>query len=112
MILAGCQAVGFTPRIAHRTDDYGAVAALVGAGLGVGLVPALAGVEETAVAAGAAVRALVPPVPSRHLFAACRRGAENGPAMRAVMQALVRHAARAPEAARAGDRRGRASPTA
>ncbi|WP_229074867.1 LysR family transcriptional regulator [Actinoplanes sp. DH11] len=37
-----CQAAGFTPRVRHRADDFTAVLALVAAGQGVSLVPALA----------------------------------------------------------------------
>ncbi|MGL5811645.1 MAG: LysR family transcriptional regulator, partial [Nocardioides sp.] len=34
-----CRAAGFEPRLSHATDDYVAVQALVGAGLGVSLLP-------------------------------------------------------------------------
>lgn len=37
-----CEAVGFTPRIDFATDDYPAVVGLVGAGLGVAVLPELA----------------------------------------------------------------------
>lgn len=37
-----CEAAGFTPRIDFATDDYPAVAGLVGAGLGVAILPQLA----------------------------------------------------------------------
>lgn len=37
-----CEASGFTPRIDFATDDYPAVIGLVGAGLGVAVLPALA----------------------------------------------------------------------
>ncbi|MGB6455373.1 MAG: LysR family transcriptional regulator, partial [Streptosporangiaceae bacterium] len=37
-----CQAAGFTPRIRHYADDFGAVLTLVAAGQGVALVPELA----------------------------------------------------------------------
>jgi len=95
VILAACQTAGFTPRIAHRAGDWGAVGALVGAGLGVGLVPALA---DLAPPPNAVVRPLTGRPPCRHLFAACRRGAEGAPAMRAVLGALL-EAAGAREAA-------------
>lgn len=41
-LLGLCRAVGFEPEIAHETDNAIAVAALVGAGLGVALLPSLA----------------------------------------------------------------------
>ncbi|EPD89237.1 hypothetical protein HMPREF1486_06557 [Streptomyces sp. HPH0547] len=37
-----CEAAGFTPRIDFATDDYPAVVGLVGAGLGVAVLPELA----------------------------------------------------------------------
>ncbi len=37
-----CESAGFTPRIDFATDDYPAVAGLVGAGLGVAMLPELA----------------------------------------------------------------------
>jgi DNA-binding transcriptional LysR family regulator len=86
VVLAACAAAGFTPRIDHRTTDWVAVLALVGAGLGVGLVPRLA---QAVPPRGVAVRPLAGPAPCRHLFAACRRGAEEAPAVAAVLDALV-----------------------
>jgi len=41
-LLRQCAAAGFTPKISFTTDDFVAVQALVGAGLGVALLPALA----------------------------------------------------------------------
>ncbi len=41
-LVARCAAAGFAPRIAFETDDYVAVQALVAAGVGVSLLPALA----------------------------------------------------------------------
>lgn len=41
-LLGLCRLVGFEPEIAHETDNAVAVAALVGAGLGVALLPSLA----------------------------------------------------------------------
>lgn len=85
VVLTGCRAAGFGPRIAHRTGDWRAALALVAAGFGVTLIPRLADVEPQP---GTVVRPLsgIPPV--RHVFAACRRGAERGPAMSALLDAL------------------------
>jgi DNA-binding transcriptional LysR family regulator len=41
-LLQQCAAAGFTPKVAFTTDDFVAVQALVGAGLGLALLPALA----------------------------------------------------------------------
>jgi molybdate transport repressor ModE-like protein len=41
-LLHACAGAGFAPRIAHETDDYVTVQALVAAGLGVALLPGLA----------------------------------------------------------------------
>lgn len=42
MVLTSCLAAGFNPRLAHEIVEWGSGAALVGAGLGVALVPRLA----------------------------------------------------------------------
>jgi DNA-binding transcriptional LysR family regulator len=86
VILAGCQAAGFTPRIVHRAGDWSAIAALCGAGLGVGMVPELAGLRQVD---GAVLRPVAQPVPRRHIFAACRRGAEHAPAVAALIEAMA-----------------------
>ena len=89
VIVGACQAAGFTPDIVHRAGEWRALAAIAGAELGVGLLPRLAGVTS---GAGAVIRPLTGPPPCRHLFVACRRGAEGAPAMRAVLDALVESA--------------------
>jgi DNA-binding transcriptional LysR family regulator len=81
----GCLTAGFTPRAAHRTGDWASTIALVAAGAGVALVPRLARIDPPD---GVAVRPLRGIAPCRHLFAACRRGAEEGPALRAALTAL------------------------
>jgi DNA-binding transcriptional LysR family regulator len=85
IILAGCQAAGFTPHVVHRAGDWQAILALCAAGLGVGMVPALADLhlEE-----GAVIRPVADPVPCRHIFAACRRGAEQAPPITALFEAM------------------------
>jgi DNA-binding transcriptional LysR family regulator len=85
VVLTGCRAAGFSPRIAHRTGDWRATLALVAAGFGVALVPRLADVEAPE---GTVVRPLVGTPPMRHVFAACRRGAERAGALSAVLDAL------------------------
>ena len=77
-----CQAEGFTPRIRHYADDFGAVLTLVAAGQGVALVPELAladrppGVELAALPA------------RRRTLIACRSGGSGHPAVAACSAAL------------------------
>ncbi len=83
--LNGCAAAGFTPAFEHWTLDFHTTMALVGAGLGVALVPRLA---QPVVPDGAVVRPLKPPAPARHVFAATRAGGERRPTVAAVLNAL------------------------
>lgn len=88
-----CAAAGFTPDIRHAINDWAAVAALVGAGAGVALIPRLIQplqqpgmVLRTPSANG--------PAPFRSIFAAVRAGSENDPVLAAVVEQL-RNAAQA-----------------
>ena len=85
VIRVGCAAAGFSPVVAHRSADWTAVMALVGAGLGVACVPRLAQDEPPP---GVTIRPIAGDPPCRHLFVACRRGAEEHPALRAVVGAV------------------------
>ena len=73
-----CRSAGFEPRFAHVADEASVHHALVAAGLGVGLVPALActGAE------GVRYARAVPEPPRRHVSALVRRGADRRPAVR------------------------------
>src|SRR4051795_7943110 len=73
---------GFTPRIVHRADDQTLHLALVEAGLGVGLLPALACPPDRA------VRYVPLEQPRRHVTALARRGAARRPAVAAVLEAM------------------------
>ncbi|MGL5810108.1 MAG: LysR substrate-binding domain-containing protein, partial [Nocardioides sp.] len=81
-----CRAAGFEPRLSHATDDYVAVQALVGAGLGVSLLPRSAltayrhhGVEvRTSTLFG-----------TRRIGLAYRHGADQVPATGAAMRQLI-----------------------
>ncbi|WP_309109977.1 LysR family transcriptional regulator [Saccharothrix sp.] len=72
-----CGDAGFAPRIVHTSDDFSAVGALVRAGAGVALVPrhALRGIPVRGTA------------PLRRVFAAVRKGSEDHPLIRAVLDA-------------------------
>ncbi|WP_433548970.1 LysR family transcriptional regulator [Streptomyces sp. CA-294286] len=87
MVLLACELAGFQPRLKHSSDDFRAVVALAGAGTGVALVPrsALRGMELK----DAVVRPVAGPAATRRVFAAVRRGAEEHPLIRPVLDALV-----------------------
>ena len=89
-----CQAAGFTPLVEHRTTDWTAVMALVGAGLGVAVVPRLAQPRPTT---NVVIRPLAGDAPCRHLLALCRGGAEHAPAIAATLDAISDAAARTVE---------------
>ncbi|GAA3256279.1 LysR family transcriptional regulator [Nonomuraea helvata] len=84
VITFACRQSGFTPNLAHCSDDFRAVVALVGAGAGVALVPRLA-LRDMALT-GVAVRQT--PGPERRVFAAIRRGADAHPLLRPLLSAL------------------------
>jgi DNA-binding transcriptional LysR family regulator len=77
-----CQAAGFTPRIRHYADDFGAVLTLVAAGQGVALVPELALAERPNGVELAALPA------RRRTLIACRSGGSGHPAVAACAAAL------------------------
>ena len=80
--LQTCQAAGFAPRIRHHADDFTAVLALVAAGQGVSLVPALGAAQPPP-----EVRFLPLPARRRNRIA-YRRGAAAHPAVAACVAAL------------------------
>ena len=86
-----CRAAGFEPRFAHTADEASVHHALVAAGLGVALVPALACTG----APGVRYARASPPPPRRHVSALVRRGADRRPAVAAALDALARTAAQA-----------------
>lgn len=80
-----CEAAGFQPRRAHAAADWSAILALVGAGMGVALLPRMVTV---ATAPDVTVRVLTDDRPVRHVVAAVRRGAEEWPGVERVLDAL------------------------
>lgn len=88
LMLTACAAAGFTPRIAHHANEWFAVAALVSAGFGIGLVPRLAPLPPEHEAVRVPLRG--EPVPSRRIVTCVRRGSERQPAIARGLEALRR----------------------
>ncbi|MGW1974709.1 LysR family transcriptional regulator [Streptomyces sp. NPDC001889] len=86
-----CEEAGFTPRIDFATDDYPAVIGLVGAGLGVAVLPELA--LESVRPKGARTVAVEPPV-IREIVALTLPDLSQVPAVAATLDELSRAASR------------------
>ncbi|MEV7509945.1 LysR family transcriptional regulator [Streptomyces sp. NPDC090085] len=86
-----CEEVGFTPRIDFATDDYPAVVGLVGAGLGVAVLPELA--VESVRAKGVSTLVVEPAV-EREVVALTLPDLARVPAVAATMAQLERAATR------------------
>ncbi|WP_329412787.1 LysR family transcriptional regulator [Streptomyces sp. NBC_00704] len=86
-----CERAGFTPRIDFATDDYPAVVGLVGAGLGVAVLPGLA--VESVRPRGARAVALEPAV-RREIVALTLPDLAHVPAVKATLEQLGRAALR------------------
>ncbi|MFD8412900.1 LysR family transcriptional regulator [Streptomyces sp. NPDC059650] len=86
-----CEGVGFTPRIDFATDDYPAVAGLVGAGLGVAVLPELA--LESVRAKGVSTLTVEPAV-EREVVALTLPDLARVPAVAETLAELERAAAR------------------
>ncbi|OXY89122.1 LysR family transcriptional regulator [Streptomyces sp. 2R] len=84
---AACEAAGFVPEQAHSAAGWTAILALVEAGMGVALVPRMAFREQRR--EGVVMRVLEADRPRRHVVAAVRHGAETGPAVARVLEALT-----------------------
>ncbi|MEC4017447.1 LysR family transcriptional regulator [Streptomyces sp. H27-D2] len=81
-----CESAGFTPRIDFATDDYPAVIGLVGAGLGVAVLPELA-VESVRPKGARTVR--LDPVVQREIVALTLPDLERVPAVAAMLDQLA-----------------------
>ncbi|MFB9376635.1 LysR family transcriptional regulator [Kineococcus gynurae] len=90
-----CAAAGFTPDIQHFTHEYDALAALVAAGAGVGLIPRLAlPLRQTDLA----ILEITGTPPARSVYAATRAGRTTDSPTAAVLTALRAVAADRPDA--------------
>lgn len=84
--LVACTTAGFTPEIAHHAKDFFAVAALVGRGLGVALIPRLAPLPSH----HTVTRVPLPgdPPPSRRTLTCVRRGSDQQPVIARGLETL------------------------
>ncbi|MGW6203192.1 LysR family transcriptional regulator [Streptomyces sp. NPDC055089] len=89
---AACEAAGFVPEQAHSASGWTAILAMVEAGMGIALIPRMASAERQS-RDGVVLRVLEADLPRRHVVAAVRQGAAQGPAVARVLAAL-REAAR------------------
>ncbi|MGW1812984.1 LysR substrate-binding domain-containing protein [Streptomyces sp. NPDC002125] len=90
---AACEAAGFVPEQAHSAAGWTTILAMVRAGMGVALIPRMVSASDRP-REGVAMRVLAADRPYRHVVAAVRQGAEQGPATARVLAALQRVAAR------------------
>ena len=85
VLVRACERAGFEPRVAFESEDYTAIQELVGAGMGMALLPdlALCPPHESVV-----LRSLGPGGPSRDIQAATRRIAFRSPAATGMLEIL------------------------
>lgn len=86
LVRTACAQAGFTPRIAHEAAEWQTGAALVGAGLGVALVPRLARLPDGYDIVRVPLRG--EPAPSRHVLTGVRRGSRAQPLVATALAAL------------------------
>jgi DNA-binding transcriptional LysR family regulator len=80
-----CAAAGFTPDVAHRTNDWQALAQLVAHGHGVALIPRLA---QRDLPGTITIRQVTMPRPQRWIFAAVPEGAQHSPLITTTLDLL------------------------
>ena len=86
LVLTACAEAGFTPSIAHEAAEWDTGAALVGAGLGVALVPRLARLPGGYPVVR--VPLLGDPRPARHILTGVRRGGREHPVLAEALSVL------------------------
>ncbi|MEU5833479.1 LysR substrate-binding domain-containing protein [Streptomyces diacarni] len=91
LIQALCAAAGFTPRRLHHSDEWPAILAMIGHGLGVCLVPRLMSVAGHPRVVRVPVQGSPPPF--RRVLTVVRQGSEEQPAVAAGLAALRERAA-------------------
>jgi DNA-binding transcriptional LysR family regulator len=84
-VVRSCHAAGFDPNVSFESDDYQTVQGLVGAGVGVAMIPELA---LSTIRDDIKVRALHPASPVRKVFAATPRAAAATPAVATMLDVL------------------------
>jgi molybdate transport repressor ModE-like protein len=82
-VLISCRGAGFEPKISFESDDYQVLQGLVAAGLGVTLLPDLAGEYP-----GVELRDIVPEAPLRRVWAVTREAASRSPATEEMVAIL------------------------
>ncbi|SLM89832.1 LysR family transcriptional regulator [Brachybacterium nesterenkovii] len=92
LFVAAFTAAGSTPRIAHEVVEWDTEAALVEAGLGIGLVPRLAPVAGTYDVVRVPIAG--PSLPSRRVVAAIRRGGRRLPLVARALELMQEAAPR------------------
>ncbi|NUU24743.1 MAG: LysR family transcriptional regulator, partial [Streptomycetaceae bacterium] len=83
LALQACGQAGFQPRASHYVTDFGAVYAVLAAGLGVAMMPHM---SVASAPEGVVIRPLREPAPRRRLLAAVRRGSGETPLLRALRE--------------------------
>jgi DNA-binding transcriptional LysR family regulator len=86
--IRACEAAGFEPRVAYEAGDYALVRRLVGAGLGVALVPAL--VARSALADDVVALPVTGRAPSRRVYAVHPTNGSRPASVSAMLRALQR----------------------
>ncbi|MFD5203927.1 LysR family transcriptional regulator [Streptomyces sp. NPDC058375] len=86
LILAACQAAGFSPHIEHRAQEWNAILSLVAHGFGVSLLPRLAPIPAGVPVVRVPLRGA--PVPARRLVTCIRMGSHEQPAVARGLAAL------------------------
>lgn len=84
-VVRSCHAAGFEPSVSFESDDYQTVQGLVGAGVGVAMIPKLA---LSTIREDIRVRSLHPASPVRKVFAATPRAAAVTPALATMLDVL------------------------
>jgi DNA-binding transcriptional LysR family regulator len=91
VLARACERAGFEPRVAYESDDYTAIQELVGAGIGIALLPDLALCPPHG---SVVLRSLGYDGPRRHIQAATRQAAFRSPAAAAMLEILLEQRSR------------------